>query len=194
MTKNSKPSWGFVPRLFHWVMAGLVFWVLYQGTVMADTLNLLVKFAMVQDHKSLGFVVLVLLVFRLAWRLLFGAPGLPGTMPRWQVVASHVSHVSLYALLIAVPLTGWLMVSSSPLNNLDAFPFQVKNMVFGLFEMPDPFVEGDAELSDMFRSWHWVCTRLLILLVVIHVLAALKHHFLDKDDVLLRMIRGKGSS
>jgi len=191
MIRNSKSSWGLVSRVVHWAMAGLVLWMLYLGTKMAGTLNLFAKFSMVQEHKSFGFVVFVMLIARLSWRFCSPTPRLPENMPRWQVVASHASHALLYLLLIAVPVTGWLMVTSSPLNDEGALPFQVRNMVFGLFEMPDPFEPGSAELSRRFGQLHWLCTRLLMLLLAVHVLAALKHQFIDRDGLLVRMILGQ---
>lgn len=188
---NTATGWGLVSRILHWVMAFLIFGMLIFGTIMANTTDLVAQFQMVQNHKSAGFTVFTLAVIRCIWRLSSRTtPQLPTTMPRWQVAASNFSHIALYVLIVAIPLSGWLMVTSSPLNDPGAYPVQVKNMVFGLFEMPDLFATGDKALSETFAQLHWILTRLLMAILAVHVLAALKHHFIDRDTILRRMIMG----
>ena len=96
----------------------------------------------------------------------------------------------LYILIIAIPVSGWLMVTSSPLNDPGAYPTQIRNMVFGLFEMPDPFATGNEALSRALRTLHDILGKLLILTLLAHIGASLKHHFIDRDNILRRMIRG----
>lgn len=188
---NTQTAWGLPARLIHWVMAFMILAMLIFGTIMAGTNDLIAKFEMVQTHKSMGFTVFTLAIIRVLWRWMsLATPQLPDTMPRWQVAASHASHHLLYILIIAIPLSGWLMVTSSPLNDADAYPMQVKNMVWGLFEMPDLFATGSEALSKTFSWAHWGLTRLLMLILAVHVLAALKHQFVDRDGLLMRMIRG----
>ena len=188
---NTNTAWGWPARLIHWVMALMIFAMLIFGTIMANTTDLIQQFEMVQSHKSVGFTVFVLAILRVIWRFSSPrTPTLPDHMPRWQVAASHASHHLLYVLIIVIPLSGWLMVTSSPLNDEGAYPMQVRNMVWGLFEMPDLFATGNQALSEAFGLAHWVFTRLLMLILAVHILAALKHHFVDRDTILRRMIRG----
>ncbi|MXU63940.1 cytochrome b [Oceanomicrobium pacificus] len=189
---NTTDGWGWLARLFHWVMALMIFAMIGFGFYMSGLDDLIAKFELVQTHKSVGFTVFVLALLRIVWRLVQRrTPALPETMPRWQVMASHVSHVGLYALMLFIPLTGWLMSSASPLNDEGAYPFRVPNMVFGLFEMPDPFQSGDKDLSALFHTMHETGVKLLIALLLVHVAAALKHAIVDRDAILRRMVRGR---
>lgn len=183
-------SWNLPARIFHWIMALMIGMMLIFGTIMSNTTDIVTQFEMVQQHKSVGFTVFVLGLLRVIWRLTYRAPGLPEEMPGWQKTASHVSHLALYGLIIAIPLSGWLMVTSSPLNDPGAYPVQIPNMVFGLFEMPDLFATGDKALSDTFHTVHIVLTKALMALLLLHVAAALKHQFVDRDGLLMRMVRG----
>lgn len=189
--KNSTTGWGLIARIIHWLMAAMIFAMLIFGTIMSEfTTDLVQKFQMVQQHKSVGFTVFTLAVIRVIWRFMNPTPALPSDMPRWQVQASHISHGLIYALIIAVPLSGWIMSTASPLNDPGAYPVQVRNMVFGLFEMPDLFPTGDKELSEFFHLVHSILTKALAALLLLHIAAALKHHFMDRDTILRRMIRG----
>ena len=144
---STTEGWGLIARLFHWVMAVMILLMLAGGLRMSAETDLIERFNMVQQHKSIGFTVFVLAVLRILWRWRSPrTPTLPDAMPRWQVRASHISHVMLYILIIAIPVSGWLMVTSSPLNDPGAYPTQIRNMVFGLFEMPDPFATGNEAL------------------------------------------------
>ena len=188
---STTESWGLIARLFHWVMAVMILLMLAGGLRMSAETDLIERFNMVQQHKSIGFTVFVLAVLRILWRWRSPrTPTLPDAMPRWQVRASHISHVMLYILIIAIPVSGWLMVTSSPLNDPGAYPTQIRNMVFGLFEMPDPFATGNEALSRALRTLHDILGKLLILTLLAHIGASLKHHFIDRDNILRRMIRG----
>ena len=189
--RNSATSWGWVARLLHWVMALMILVLIGVGIYMSDfETDLIRQFQLIQMHKSFGFTVFVLAVVRVIWRFTNPTPALPDGMPQWQVSASHVSHALLYLLILAMPITGWLMVTSSPLNDPGAYPVQIPNLVFGLFAMPDPYPTGSKELSDTFATIHWALAYLLILVLLLHVAAALKHQLVDRDGLLMRMIRG----
>lgn len=187
---NTATSWGWVARLFHWVMALMIIAMLTFGLMMTAETDMGKQFQAIQQHKSMGFLVLCLVILRITWRVTQPTPRLPEHMPKWQVGASHASHLAVYILIFAMPLTGWLMVTSSPLNDPGAYPIEVKNMVFGLFSMPDPFAVGNKELSDRFRDIHHILARALIALLLLHVAAALKHALIDRDGVFSRMLRG----
>ncbi|MEO1313415.1 MAG: cytochrome b [Pseudomonadota bacterium] len=191
--RNTSTAWGWPARIVHWLMALMIVAMLGFGTYMSNNVDdLIQQFEMVQQHKSVGFLVFSLAVLRVIWRLVNPTPALPQDMPGWQVRASHASHVLLYVLMFAMPITGWLMSSASPLNDEGAYPIQVKNMVFGLFEMPDPFPTGSQALSEALHTAHWLCAMALVALLLVHVAAALKHHIVDRDAVLRRMLSGRG--
>ncbi|QHQ37105.1 cytochrome b [Algicella marina] len=190
--KNTTTAWGWPARTLHWLMAIIIIGLLIVGTYMAD-LDLFDpnRYSLTQTHKSFGFVAFVLAVLRVGWRFANpSTPALPAAMPAWQKLASHASHYALYVLIFAMPLTGWLMASSSPLNDEGAYPTRIANKVFGLFEMPDPFPTGSEDLSEFFGEAHEIAASLMMLILLVHVAAALKHHFIDKDTILRRMIRG----
>jgi len=158
MARNTTSTgWGLVTRLFHWIMAFMIIMSLFFGIYMVNfETDIIAQFEATQRHKSFGFVIFVLACLRVLWRWRSpAAPALPATMPRWQVLASHISHKMLYLLMFWMPLSGWLMASASPLNNADAY-IQVKNKVFGLFELPDPFPVGSDALMSPFHWAHYV--------------------------------------
>lgn len=134
------------------------------------------KLKYISWHKWIGVTIFMLMLARLVWRLAHPAPPLPASMPAWQRSAARVSHVMLYILIIAIPLTGWLMSSA----------FGVPTVYLGLLQLPSP-LGRDKELAELLKSAHLFLNYTMLALVIIHVAAALKHHLADKDDVLARM-------
>ncbi|MEM9011522.1 MAG: cytochrome b [Pseudomonadota bacterium] len=191
---NTTASWGLVSRLIHWTMAGIIFFLIGVGFYMSNVLPTgLEQFAYIQIHKSWGFVVFVLAVLRVAWRWMSPrTPAMPkATMSRFEIFAAKTAHILLYVLIFALPLTGWLMSTSSPLNDANAYPFPVQNLVFGAFDMPDPYPTGDQTLSDIFHTAHIACAVVLCLVLLAHIAGALKHAVLKRDGVLARMTFGR---
>lgn len=187
---NSPERWGWLAKSLHWIMALLIIGLAAVGTYMADfEPNMIRQFELTQWHKSFGFVVFSLACLRVLWRF-FGpaAPSEPQNTKPWERVAAHITHYGLYVLMFAMPLSGWLMASASPLNDPDAYPTQIKNKVFDLFELPDPISPGDKGLESLFHTIHELSAWLLAALLLLHIAAALKHHFVLKDNVLLRML------
>ena len=186
--RNTGTSWGWPTKLLHWGMAVLIFGLLAVGTYMTRLELGLERFELTQTHKSFGFVVFILACIRLLWRW-FGAagPATPEASSRWETVLARVAHVGIYALMFILPLSGWLMSSASPFNDPDAYIY-IPNMVFGLFEMPDPISPGDPELVKLMGQVHLYAGYALALLLLLHVAAALKHHFILRDSVLTRML------
>lgn len=183
---NSAAGWGWPARLLHWSMAALILAQIGLGVWMVHfTPDLIRRFQLTQTHKSLGFLVFVLALARLGWRLAGPAgPRMPAGAPAWQARAAAWSHALLYALMLVVPLSGWVMAAASPLQDL----LGIQNMVFGLFAMPDPWVPGAQSIEDAARAVHVAGALALALLVALHAAAALRHHFVDRDDVLVRMV------
>ena len=181
---NNTKSWGALARLLHWAMAALIFFMIGFGVYMVNFVeNPLAQFPLYQTHKSWGFVAFVLVLARLTWRLANRAHPVLPEMSRLEAFAARAGHIGLYALMIIMPISGWLMASASPLQDL----FGIKNEVFGLFEMPDPFVPGDEGLEAIFSTIHFLGAIAFVVLILGHAAAALRHHFVKRDDVLARM-------
>lgn len=178
MSKNDT-QYSAVARVLHWLVAGLIIsqYVLAELAIYAEHANNVVgQLALLANHKSIGMTVLVLAMLRIVWRMFHRPPPLPDSIPGWQLIASNVTHWALYALIFALPITGWLMSSS--------FGYSVS--WFNVFTFPDLLVTDKAVAADLNQAHEWL-GKLLLALAVLHVLAALKHHFIDKDDVLRRM-------
>jgi cytochrome b561 len=126
-------------------------------------------------HKWAGMVVLGLSLWRLLWRLTHPAPALPA-MPVWQRRVSQQAHVALYVLFLVVPLLGWAYSSAAG--------FTV--VLWGVWALPD-WVPANPALAEVLKPWHGWAANTLAVLVVLHVLAALKHHYVDRDGLLFRM-------
>jgi len=185
--KNSVTGWGWLARLFHWAMAVIIIGLLCVGFYMANFVSdIYVQFGLTQDHKSWGFVAFSLALLRVIWRFVNPTPALPDGMSGIERLAAHAGHYGLYACMFVMPLSGWLMSSASTLQDT----YGVKNMVFGAFELPDPFIPGSESLEAIFSTIHFGAAILLVAILLGHAGAALKHHFVNRDTVLMRMIRG----
>ena len=180
---NTDRAWGGIARFLHWTMAALILAMLVFGTIMVDWPDgeLQTKFALYQWHKSFGFVVLGLLVLRVLWRSVQPVPPLPPGASRFTRRASAWSHGALYALMLVMPLTGYLMSSANTLG--------VPTVIFGVIEVPH-LVGADARLEALFKTMHAWSATALALLVALHVLAALKHGIVSRDGVWTRMVAG----
>ncbi len=164
-----------VARLLHWVIGTIVILNIIGGLA-HDALEGV--FNVMPLHKAAGITVFALTVVRIVWRLIHPAPPLPSDMKGWERTASHATHAAFYLLLILVPLTGWIMTSagSRPLE------------WFGLFPIPKFNVaKGDA-IVGISSEGHEILGLLFGALAIIHIAAALRHHFILKDNVLRRMI------
>ena len=128
-------------------------------------------------HKWIGVTVFLLAIARLAWRLRRPAPALPPSMPPLQQRAAVATHVLLYVLIIVIPLTGWLYSSATG----------VPTVYLGLVQLPD-LVGKDRPLAELLKLIHVCLNYTLLTLVIVHTAAALKHHFIDRDDVLARIL------
>jgi cytochrome b561 len=172
-----KTRYDAVAQFFHWLIAALIV-TQFALAWTADDLPLgLRKLALLARHKSFGMTVLMLAVLRLLWRWSHRPPELPKTMMPIEVKLAHASHSVLYVLLFAMPLSGWLM--SSAKNYSVSW--------FGLFTWPNLIAKNEAAFSAL-RETHHVLSWALLAIAILHVLAAFKHHFLNKDSVLLRML------
>jgi cytochrome b561 len=174
--RSDHTRWSTAAKTFHWVMALLIlgngafaFWM--DG--LKPSLQKINLFAL---HKSIGLTVLALFLLRVLWRAIDRRPpDVPA--PRWQHLAAKTVHGFLYALIAAIPLSGWAF------NSAHGFPLQY----FKQFNLP-ALVEKNPELSDTLGTVHVYLFWFLLLVLVAHVGGALKHHFIDRDDTLRRML------
>lgn len=185
MIRNSPTGYGLIAIAFHWSMALLIVGMLALGLYMTSLPPTAPEtFWYYQLHKSFGFVVLALAVLRLVWRVVNPAPKLPEGMNCLERLLAHLGHTGLYALMLALPLTGWIMVSASPWN--------IPTVLFNTLPVPHlpvPALLGDKTAAEaLMKELHETGAWLLIALLVAHVAAALKHHFLSRDTTLQRMI------
>ena len=160
---------------FHWLLALALVGAFSVGLYMHDLPLTPLRLKLFNWHKWAGITILSLSALRLSWRLTHRAPpDLP--MPAWQARAAHGVHLALYLLFFAVPLAGWAYSSSA------GFPV----VVFGILPLPD-FVPVDKALAEILKSRHHMLAFLLAFVVLVHIAAALKHHFIDHDGLLNRM-------
>jgi cytochrome b561 len=175
--RNNQERYGAIAQLFHWVIVALII----TQFVLASKAGALpvgpAKVAVLAQHKSFGMTIFALAVLRLLWRFFNPVPALPNGTPAWQRIGAHLSHGALYALIMITPLFGWMM--SSARN----FPVSW----FGLFTLPD-LVKPDRARYEFFHEAHEILALTLASIAVLHVAAALKHHFFDRDNVLRRML------
>jgi len=175
--RNTTRAWGAVSKTFHWLIVALIItqWALAER---ADDLpNGLAKLRLLDLHKSIGMTVFMLAILRLVWRWANPVPTLDGVTKRWERLAAGLSHVALYALIFAMPISGLLMSS--------AHNYSVS--WFHLFQWPN-FVQPDHELAESFETVHKALFKILVGVAVLHVLGALKHHVIDRNEVLKRML------
>ena len=160
----------------HWLIALLIFTALALGLYMVGLKLSPLKLKLYSWHKWLGVTIWLLAVVRVLWRATHRPPP-PPAMPAWQRVAANVSHLLLYVLLLAIPISGWLFSSAS------GFPV----VYLGLIQLPD-LVAKDKALAELFKAVHACLNYTLMGVVVLHVLASIKHHVINRDHVLHRML------
>ena len=161
----------------HWLMAILLFGLLALGFYMHDLPLSPQKLQFYSWHKWAGVTAFLLVLVRLAWRATHVPPALPASMPKLMQFAAHAGHFMLYALMLAIPLTGWLMSSAKGFQTV----------YLGIIPLPD-LLAKDKEIGDTLATVHQVLNFTMAALVITHVAAALKHYVVDRDEVLGRMI------
>lgn len=176
MAQNTATRYTGMVIGLHWLTAALIVIAFALGLTLANMEISPRKLRWIAWHKWLGITVFELTVLRLAWRLTHAVPSLPASLPAWQRQAARAVHVSLYALLFAIPLSGWLYSSAKG----------IPVVYLGVLPLPD-LIGADEALAGRLRTLHEWLNWTLLVLVVAHVGAALKHHFIERDDVLARM-------
>jgi len=177
MLRNSTLRFGAIAILLHWVIALLMIGLIILGLYMVSLPMNLHKLKYYGWHKEFGVLVLMLATVRLAWRFTNTTPLLPPQMPKWEQLAAHGMHYVFYGFMFALPITGWMLSSAA------GFPVSF----FGLFVLPDLISTNEQSRHLLTEIHKWLAYG-LIAAICGHVGAALQHHFINKDDILRRML------
>lgn len=175
--KNPVDQWGAVSQCFHWLVVVLIVVMAYLGLTMTDLPDGPHKIRVYALHKSVGLTILALVAVRLAWRAYAGKPRALESVPRWQARIAGATHWGLYALLVAMPISGWVV------NSASGFPLRW----FGLVKVP-AIAAKDESLQALARSTHEVLFWILVALAMAHAAAAFYHHLFQGDETLARML------
>jgi cytochrome b561 len=180
MLRNTSTDWGSLSRWFHWILGIAIIGMIAYGWWMNHFPARADRFFYRSIHADIGYVVLLLTVIRLIWRGINPTPALPDDTPRWQRIASRVSHWALYLVTILVAMLGWAHSGARPPNqNYASF--------FGLFNVPQ-FTSPDKVAAGAYEDRHIFFAYALLALIVLHVAAAAWHHFIRRDRVAMRMV------
>lgn len=177
MSSTSATDFTRTAIALHWIAAALIVGNLAFGLYMVDLPLTPSKLRYYSWHKWAGVTIFLLSAARLLWRLSHPAPALPSSMPAWQRTAANASHHLLYLLFFAAPLSGWLFSSAAGFQTV----------YFGVVPLPD-LLSKNKEVADVLKLVHRSANYTMAALIVIHAAAALKHHVVDRDDVLARML------
>lgn len=175
--RSDATRWGSVAKFFHWTIALFVIGLLVGGLTMTDMKVSPEKFKLYALHKSFGITVLVLMLLRFAWRGVDPRPKDVAGMAPIVAFAAHAVHRLLYVALIAMPISGWVY------NSASNFPLQW----FGWINLP-AIVSADKDLKHLAHEFHEYLAWIIIALLLAHIVGALKHHLIDRDDTLRRML------
>lgn len=178
MLRNTQERWGLVSKTFHWLIALIILSLFGLGLWMVELSYYDPWYRKAPHlHKSLGVIVMSLMVLRLVWRVVSPAPKPLATHKPWEHYLAHGVHIILYILVFSIGITGYL-ISTADGRAID---------VFGIISIPSMgmFIERQEE----FAGWiHWGLAWTLMGFVGLHVIGAIKHHFIDKDSTLVRML------
>ncbi|WP_424194399.1 cytochrome b [Ampullimonas aquatilis] len=177
-TTSPSQDYSSIAKLLHWLMAILIIAAFILGSQAADIEGITpTKIKFINWHKWLGVTIFGLAGLRLLWRMFNTPPANPAGMPVWQAKASSATHMIFYFLFFALPVTGYFYSLAS------GYPI----VYLGLFKLP-VLIEKNKELADQLIEVHELFANGLLALFIVHVAAALKHHFIDRDNVLTRML------
>jgi cytochrome b561 len=179
MNRTAPIAYSLTARLLHWVTAALILIMLPLGLVIANEWGGPLQDPLYDLHRSIGAVIIPLVILRLGYRVMRPPLPLPNDVPPVQQFAAHATHWGLYTLLIVQPFVGWAATSA----------YGAPIVVFGLFQLP-PILAKNSELSERLFVVHTLIAVAIACLAAVHIGAALYHHFVRKDHVLLRMITG----
>jgi cytochrome b561 len=179
MNSSNGDGYGSVAQTAHWLTVLLLIGSFSLGFYMTDLVLSPTKLRLYSYHKWIGVTVFMLVAIRLGWRLAVPPPRLPASMPGWEKRTAEATHRILYLLLLVTPLAGWLMSSAGGFQTV----------YLGVLPLPN-LLAKNPPLGEALEAVHATLAWMLLGLVGLHVAAALKHHFIDRDDVLSRMTPG----
>jgi len=174
---NSANHWGLLSRLLHWFSAIAVFFMFGIGITMINMRLSPMKLEMFIVHKSIGMLLLVVIFIRVIWRLLNPAPRASKHLSKLQTKIVFLGQLLMYGLLFAIPISGWVI------NSAANFPLKW----FGLFEIP-PITEPSIVVEGYAKTTHFVLICILGSVILLHICAALHHHWIKRNDILKRML------
>lgn len=185
---QSPPNrYSLVAILLHWTIAALIVWTL---TIIWTTGDLrgMARAEALQPHKTIGITILLLTLARLAWRLTVKPPPLPSTLKPWERWLANTVHILFYVLLIAMPLSGWAMVSASRL--IEVYPIRLGPFVWPAIQVLSDLPRHEMrDAHEAFEAAHGLLAKVLVYgLLPLHIAGALKHQLIDRDHELGRMI------
>ncbi len=176
---DATPAYTATARILHWITASLVLFTLPLGLVIANDWGGPLQDQLYDLHRSIGALIIPIILVRAVYRLRHKPAPLPDDIPAIQQLAANATHWALYALLIVQPFVGWIGTSA----------YRAPIVVFGLFELP-PIWPEDRAFSDRVLLVHSLIGLTIACLLAAHIGAALHHHFVRKDRILMRMITG----
>lgn len=194
MLRNSATAWGAVARNFHWLIVAMMavqvplgFYMneVYKELIATGSNDFTLLLQVSRVHHTNGFLVLIFATFRLTWRAVNPTPDMPPGLAAYQRILARLTHVFLYALLFAFPLSGWATLS--------AYEGQFPIFFFGWDAVPrivPQAIDGSHAPYEYYAAIHKACWRIGAGVLGLHVAGALWHHFVAKDNVLRRMWRG----
>lgn len=175
--RNTQENWGVIARSLHWMIAGLIFVQFVLGPLAVSWRLSPTKLDLYVWHKSIGILIFLLVMMRAIWRLLNPTPALPSDLPRWEHTGARISHALLYLMMFMLPVSGWVI------NSAANIPFKI----FWTFPLPD-LVAPDKSLAELAKLVHFYLVIALVALLVLHIGAALRHHFVRRNNVLKSML------
>ena len=176
---STTEKWGAIAKLFHWVIAALVLFMIIVGLAAVNAPLSPTKLQLFTIHKVTGLGIFILMIARLLWRVINPTPILPPALAGWERAAAKLTHWLLYGLVLLMPISGYVITSAAN------FPITI----FGIFDVP-LIVPPDKHTEDLAESVHVLGFFVLAALILLHTAAALRHHFILKDDILRRMLPG----
>lgn len=175
--KNTTESYGSIAKFLHWGVGLMMLGLLTAGIIMTRIEAAPLKWDIYGLHKATGILVLALVLLRAIWRARNPKPASLPTHQQWEKCLAHSAHIGLYIMMIGMPLTGWAMSSAGG----HAISF------YGLFTVP-PLLDKNPDLGKIFNQVHEYMGYAMIAVIALHVVGALKHHMIDKDSTLRRML------
>ena len=186
--RSDQKRWGTVTKALHWLSAAALIAVLAHGWWMTNMIPRDGRLWHYATHGLIGFYLALLMAIRIVWRLTERAPDFPGARPGWETALAHAGHLALYALSVALVVSGYIMWSAFPARFVPARAAMFDYSLFGFLKVPALHAKANLEVFRFWEDVHEELSHIFELLIVVHVAAALRHHYVKRNDVLRRML------